>query len=223
MKKTALLHAGLSAAIARLGHGDTLVIGDAGLPVPPGVPCIDLALTANIPRMADVLRVVLQEMQVESALLADEFAPRNPAVHAEVRALLGKGLPVAAVDGVVNPDVLKRLAVDVVAFSADAAAMRAVRQALAARSGPLVPLLAETIYPAAYAHERAVCVDTTAAGDTFIGALCAALREGAPLVDAIALGQAASALCVTRPGAQPSIPYRGELVGAYAPRKDNSA
>jgi len=96
MKKTALLHAGLSAAIARLGHGDTLVIGDAGLPVPPGVPCIDLALTANIPRMADVLRVVLQEMQVESALLADEFAPRNPAVHAEVRALLGS-VPVQTV------------------------------------------------------------------------------------------------------------------------------
>ena len=70
---------------------------------------------------------------------------------------------------------------------------------------------------------RVDVVDTTAAGDTFIGALCAALREGAPLVDAIALGQAASALCVTRPGAQPSIPYRGELVGAYAPRKDNSA
>ena len=96
MKKTPLLHAELSATIARLGHGDTLVIGDAGLPVPPGVPCIDLALTANIPRMADVLRVVLQEMQVESALLADEFAPRNPAVHDEVRALLGD-VPVQSV------------------------------------------------------------------------------------------------------------------------------
>jgi len=96
MKKTALLHAELSATIARMGHGDLLVIGDAGLPVPPGVPCIDLALTADIPRMADVLRVVLQEMQVESALLADEFAPRNPAVHADVTSLLG-AVPVQTV------------------------------------------------------------------------------------------------------------------------------
>jgi len=55
-------------------------------------------------------------------------------------------------------------------------------------------------------------VDTTAAGDTFIGALAAALCEGRTLDDAVALGQAASALCVTRRGAQASIPYRHELV-----------
>ena len=54
-------------------------------------------------------------------------------------------------------------------------------------------------------------VDTTAAGDTFIGALAAALCEGSTLDDAVALGQAASALCVTRRGAQASIPYRREL------------
>lgn len=55
-------------------------------------------------------------------------------------------------------------------------------------------------------------VDTTAAGDTFIGALAAALCEGRTLDEAVALGQAASALCVTRRGAQASIPYRHELL-----------
>jgi ribokinase len=54
-------------------------------------------------------------------------------------------------------------------------------------------------------------IDTTAAGDTFIGALAARLCEGAPLDDAVALGQAAAALCVTRRGAQASIPHRNEL------------
>lgn len=54
-------------------------------------------------------------------------------------------------------------------------------------------------------------VDTTAAGDTFIGGLCAGLIEGLGIDDAVALGQRASALCVTRHGAQPSIPYRREL------------
>ena len=54
-------------------------------------------------------------------------------------------------------------------------------------------------------------VDTTAAGDTFIGGLSAGLIEGMSLNDAIALGQRASALCVTRHGAQPSIPYRREI------------
>jgi len=55
-------------------------------------------------------------------------------------------------------------------------------------------------------------VDTTAAGDTFIGALCAALVEGRALEGAIALAQAAAAISVTRPGAQTSIPHRSEVV-----------
>ena len=55
-------------------------------------------------------------------------------------------------------------------------------------------------------------VDTTAAGDTFIGGLTAGLVEGLSLDDAAVLGQRASALCVTRIGAQPSIPYRREVV-----------
>lgn len=77
MKRTALLHAELSHAIATLGHGDMLVIGDVGLPIPPGPRRIDLALTPGIPAVADVLRVVLEEMQVEKALIATEAIERN--------------------------------------------------------------------------------------------------------------------------------------------------
>ncbi|HEX7637207.1 MAG TPA: PfkB family carbohydrate kinase, partial [Burkholderiaceae bacterium] len=52
---------------------------------------------------------------------------------------------------------------------------------------------------------------TTAAGDTFIGALAVALCEGQAIDAAVALGQAASALCVARRGAQVSIPYRRQV------------
>ena len=72
MKKTGILHRELAAVIAALGHGDLLVIGDAGLPVPPGVRCIDLAVTHGLPRFADVLAAVLTEMQVESSVIATE-------------------------------------------------------------------------------------------------------------------------------------------------------
>ena len=88
MKRTALLHAEISDTIARLGHGDLLVIGDAGLPIPPGPRRIDLALTANIPRFIDVLRIVLGEMQVEAAILASEIDERNPLLHKEILTLL---------------------------------------------------------------------------------------------------------------------------------------
>lgn len=76
MKRTTLLHAELSHAIACLGHGDMLVIGDVGLPIPPGPRRIDLALTPGIPAVADVLQAVLSEMQVERALIASEAVDR---------------------------------------------------------------------------------------------------------------------------------------------------
>ena len=76
MKRTALLNAELSHAIATLGHGDMLVIGDVGLPIPDGPRRIDLALTPGIPAVADVLRVVLTELQVEKAVIATEAVER---------------------------------------------------------------------------------------------------------------------------------------------------
>lgn len=68
--------------------------------------------------------------------------------------------------------------------------------------------------PEGYEHYPAKptrAVDTTAAGDTFLGGFAVGLAEGRPLAQAISLGQRAAGLAVTRAGAQPSIPYRHEL------------
>ena len=54
-------------------------------------------------------------------------------------------------------------------------------------------------------------VDTTAAGDTFCGALCVALANGKPLVEAIRFGCKASSISVTRRGAQMSMPRLSEI------------
>lgn len=54
-------------------------------------------------------------------------------------------------------------------------------------------------------------VDTTAAGDTFNGALCVGLSEGLDLKQAAVMASKASSIAVTRMGAQSSIPYREEL------------
>ncbi len=53
---------------------------------------------------------------------------------------------------------------------------------------------------------RVPVVDTTAAGDAFVGGLAAALLRGAPLSDAARYANACGALAVTRAGAQPSLP-----------------
>lgn len=73
MKKTPLLNIALSRLVASLGHGDIVVIADAGLPVPKGVELIDLALTQGVPDVASTLRTLLSEMQVQNHVLAHEL------------------------------------------------------------------------------------------------------------------------------------------------------
>ena len=65
-----------------------------------------------------------------------------------------------------------------------------------------------TLVPA----QKVEAVDTTAAGDVFCGALAVALAEGGTLFDAVNFASRAAAISVTRMGAQPSIPYRKELI-----------
>jgi len=80
MKRNRLLHAELSQVIATMGHGDMLVIGDAGLPIPFGPQApqrIDLAVCPGTPALADVLDAVLSELQVQSTVIAQEAVDRN--------------------------------------------------------------------------------------------------------------------------------------------------
>jgi len=58
---------------------------------------------------------------------------------------------------------------------------------------------------------RVKSVDSTAAGDVFNGALSVALAEGKTVLDAVRFANAAAALSVTRPGAQPSAPSRADI------------
>lgn len=90
MKKTGLLNKDLSEVIAGMGHRDMLVIADAGLPIPPGVRRIDLAVRPNLPRFNDVLAAVLEELHVEEAVVASEMLERSPETHAALVAQLGE-------------------------------------------------------------------------------------------------------------------------------------
>jgi D-ribose pyranase len=88
MKKTQLIHPEISEMIASLGHSDMLVIADAGLPIPPEVRRIDLALTANVPRFGKTLEVILSEMQVERVILAQETKEKSPQIREAILNML---------------------------------------------------------------------------------------------------------------------------------------
>lgn len=77
MKKTTLLNQALSEVIAGMGHGDMLVVGDYGLPCPPGVRRIDLALRPGVPTFLETVETIISELQVESAYVAQETYANN--------------------------------------------------------------------------------------------------------------------------------------------------
>lgn len=78
MKKIGLLHGELSKLIAEMAHADTILIGDAGMPVPKGVQLIDLALVNGVPSFFEVLEAVLSELYVEEAIIDTEMGEVSP-------------------------------------------------------------------------------------------------------------------------------------------------
>ena len=84
MKKGSLLNSEISYEIAKIGHTQTLTIGDAGLPIPKGVKRIDLAVTQQVPSFLSVLDAVLTEMKVEKLILAEEIKEKAPELKEQI-------------------------------------------------------------------------------------------------------------------------------------------
>lgn len=78
MKKIGILNSEISKVISELGHTDTIVVCDSGLPIPAHVKRIDLALKRGVPSFLETLQTVLVEMQVEKATVATEMEAVSP-------------------------------------------------------------------------------------------------------------------------------------------------
>jgi D-ribose pyranase len=82
MKRCGHLNREVSRVLARMGHTDSLVIADCGLPVPEGVECIDLSIALGDPAFLRVLDSVLADFNAERAVFATEAKENNAAVAA---------------------------------------------------------------------------------------------------------------------------------------------
>ena len=85
MKKQGILNRDLAGIFARLGHTDQIVIADCGLPIPDGVPCVDLAYKLGEPSFSTILEVVLEDLKVEKAIIASEITLANPSVEEDIK------------------------------------------------------------------------------------------------------------------------------------------
>lgn len=87
MKTNGILHNDLARLVARLGHGDMLVITDRGFPFPrhEKTECIDVSVGRNLPKFVDVVKVVLEELEIEKVIIADETKDISPHVYKELK------------------------------------------------------------------------------------------------------------------------------------------
>ncbi|WP_088008559.1 D-ribose pyranase [Indiicoccus explosivorum] len=85
MKKQGMLNRDIAAALASFGHTDLLVIADCGLPIPPGVPCVDLSYRIGKPGFLEILHAVLEDFEAEAGFIAEEIKSGNPETESAIR------------------------------------------------------------------------------------------------------------------------------------------
>ncbi|WP_077328832.1 D-ribose pyranase [Virgibacillus siamensis] len=85
MKKAGILNRDIASVLSQMGHTDTLVIADCGLPVPKDKLCIDVSLKLNVPGFRKVLETVAEDMVIEEMVLAEEIRQSNLALHNNIQ------------------------------------------------------------------------------------------------------------------------------------------
>jgi len=98
MKEIGILNRNIAASIAKQGHGDLLMVTDAGFAIPLGVEVIDLSLDENKPMVLEVLAVLKKYFSVEKMIMADQTRKVSPTLFANISSAFGEGVLVETVD-----------------------------------------------------------------------------------------------------------------------------
>jgi D-ribose pyranase len=85
MNRGPILNAELIHALATMGHGDLMIVCDAGFPIPGNVRRIDLALVQDVPDLETVLTAVSGSFIAEKVAYAAEMAENNPPLLDKVK------------------------------------------------------------------------------------------------------------------------------------------
>ena len=92
MKTTGILNSELIKTMARMGHGDMLVITDRGFPFPLHdlTKTVDLSVSRDLPRFLDVVRPIVEDFEIEEAIIADETRTVSPDVYDALCKIIAK-------------------------------------------------------------------------------------------------------------------------------------
>ena len=178
------------------GTVDHLAPGDEGL-----IASADaLLLQLEIP-LAGVLAgaEAARRHGVRTVLTPSPAQPLSPELLAATDLLVANELEAATLTGVTGPR------------EAATALLDQVPEAVVTLGAAGSLYAARGAEPFTVPAPRVTAVDSTGAGDTFVGALAVALAEGRPIREALAWASAAASLSVQRLGASSSMPYRSEI------------
>jgi D-ribose pyranase len=98
MKETGALNRGVEWALSRQGHGDLLMVTDAGFAIPAGIEVIDLSLDENKPMVVEVLAMLKKHFSVEKMIMSRETSEVSPTLFSEISNAFGEGIPVEIVE-----------------------------------------------------------------------------------------------------------------------------
>ena len=106
MKSGKLLNSELSYAIASMGHGDLMIICDAGFPIPSTTWRIDLAIVPDVPDLETVLTAVSGAFIAEKVPYAEEMAKNNSPLLGKIRRIF----PASDYDPISHERILNEMA-----------------------------------------------------------------------------------------------------------------
>lgn len=86
MKPEGILNPEISELVARMGHGDRLTVTDRGFPLPlnDDVSVVDVSVGPNLPKMVEVVDVILNELEIEEVIIAEETEKESPSIHKQL-------------------------------------------------------------------------------------------------------------------------------------------
>ena len=84
MRRGGILNDELSRALSEVGHGDILIVCDAGFPIPRSAWRIDLAVARDLPALAPVLAAIASDLIVERVYHAAAIPVGNPTLHEDL-------------------------------------------------------------------------------------------------------------------------------------------
>jgi len=94
MKEIGIVNRELARVISEQGHGDLLMVVDAGFAIPKGADVVDISLAENNPMVLDTLKELKKFFSVEKLIFAHNTRKTSPALFNNITRLFGEEVPV---------------------------------------------------------------------------------------------------------------------------------